>query len=389
MHEAAQGGVTPVESDVFTMQNDILNHCDKMGDRFAILDSLKGAGESEVLTQREELAGGNGSLYFPWVRTGGSVTMPACGHVAGVYARSDNLTGVHKAPANEALNGVLDLAVNVDDAIQALLNPEGVNCLRAFPGRGILVWGARTVHAEAAWKYVNVRRLFITVGRWAARFMTPVVYEPHDARLWARITRELTSYLTELHRKGAFHGATPQEAFFVKCDAENNPKEVRDGGMVIADIGLAVAAPGEFIVVRITHGIVGTDISVSPPQPRETLAAARVSGRFLRADVRIAQLEYNPPGPDVPGEYVLIQNNGGANADLTGWTLSDLVYHTYRFPSFVLKPNGYVRVWTKAGTNSATDLYWGRRAPIWNNADEKAFLRDKRGLLVSEFPSSQ
>jgi len=389
MHEAVQGGDPPAESDVLAMQNEILDHCNKMGDRFAILDSLKGAGVSEVTAQRKGLRDANGSLYFPWIRTVQSVTMPSCGHVAGIYARSDSLIGVHKAPANEALNGVLDLEVNVDDAIQALLNPEGVNCLRAFPGRGIRVWGARTVRADEAWKYVNVCRLFITVGRWAARFMTPVVYEPHDARLWARIKRELTAYLTALYRQGAFKGATPQDAFFVKCDAEINTKEVRDLGMVITDIGLAAAAPGEFIVVRITHGIGGTGVSVSPLQPTESLAAARVFGRILRADVRIAHLEYNPPGPDVPGEYVLIQNNGGADADLTGWTLSDVAYHTYRFPSFVLRPNGYVRVWTKAGVNSATDLYWGRRAAVWNNVGERAFLRDKRGLLVSEFPSTQ
>jgi hypothetical protein len=387
MHAAMQRSGPPAAPDVRSMQNHILDHCDKMGDRFAILDSLKGADGNEVLAQRQGLSAANGALYFPWLKTLQTGAIPPCGHVAGVFARSDRQTGVHKAPANEALEGVLDLEINVDNAVQEMLNPKGINCLRAFAGRGIRVWGARSLHDAPEWKYVNVRRLFLTVGRWAVRFMTPAAFEPHDSGLWARITRELTAYLTELFRQGAFRGATAQEAFFVKCDAENNPEQVRETGMAIADIGLAVAAPGEFIVVRITHGIAGIDVSVSPLQTRQPLKAAPVFERTLRADVRIAHLEYNPPGPDVPGEYVLIQNSGNNSVDLTGWMLSDIAYHTYRFPSFVLSPNGYVRIWTKQGVDSATDLYWGRRAAIWNNVGDRAFLRDNRGLLVSEFPS--
>jgi hypothetical protein len=386
MHSALHTAGPPVPSDVRSMQNHILDHCDKMGDRFAILDSLKGADADKVRTQRQGLSAANGALYFPWLQTVETGTIPPCGHVAGVYARSDRQIGVHKAPANEALEGVHDLELNVDDAVQKMLNPEGINCLRAFAGRGIRVWGARSLHAAVEWKYVNVRRLFITVGRWAVRYMTPAAFEPHDAALWARITRELTAYLTELYRQGAFKGPTAQEAFYVKCDAENNPQQVRENGMVIADIGLAVAAPSEFIVVRITHGIAGVDVSAAPLQPRQLLAAAPVFKRTPRVDVRIAHLEYNPPGPDVAGEYVLIQNSGNNSVDLTGWMLSDIAYHTYRFPRFVLGPNGYVRIWTKQGVDSAIDLYWGRRAAIWNNVGDRAFLRDGRGLLISEFP---
>jgi len=389
MHAQAQSPGSLTASDIRDTQIDILKHCDQKGDRFAILDSLKGADANEVLTQqRQGMHSANGALYFPWIQTDMAGYFPPCGHVAGVYARSDRQIGVHKAPANEALNGVLDLQVNVDNAVQALLNPAGINCLRAFPGRGIRVWGARTVHDNETWKYINVRRLFITVGRWAVRFMTPVVYEPHDSKLWARITRELTAYLIELSRRGGFLGATPQEAFFVKCDAENNPQEVRDAGIVIADIGLAVAAPGEFIVVRITHGIegAGVSISASPLQTVQLPAVSAVLKKTRQPDVRIAHLEYNPPGPDVSGEYALIQNSASVSADLSGWTLSDVVYHTYRFPQFVLSARGFVRVWTKQGENTATDLYWGRRAAIWNNVGDKAFLRDSRGLLMSEFP---
>ena len=389
MHRAIQRDGPPPPSDVLIMQNDLLNHCDQMGDRFAILDSLNGADINGVVSQREGLSGANGALYFPWLKTLGADVIPPCGHVAGVYARSDREIGVHKAPANEALEGVLDLDIRLEDADQRELNPKGINCLRAFAGRGIRVWGARSLHPAPEWRYINVRRLFISIGRWAERFMNPVAFEPHDAKLWARITREFTAYLTGLYRQGAFRGATAEEAFFVKCDSENNPEQVREIGMVIADIGLATAEPGEFIVVRITHGPAGLDLSITPLQPRQPPApmTAAVSTRLLRNDVRIVQLEYNPPGPDFLGEYVLIQNIGTNSVDLTGWTLSDIVYHTYRFPRFVLRPSAYVRVWTKPGVDGDTDLYWGRRAAVWNNVGDKAFLRDRRGLMVSEFPS--
>lgn len=389
MHAEARSGEPVAVGDVSDMQNDILNHCDRMGDRFAVLDSMRNADADGVLTQQRKIVNSaNGALYFPWIKTLQNCSIPPCGHVAGIYARSDSQIGVHKAPANEILEGVLDLAVDVDNAMQATLNPEGINCLRAFAGRGIRVWGARTVQQTGAWTYVNVRRLFITVIRWALRFMNPVVYEPHSPGLWARITRELTAYLSELYRRGGFLGATPQEAFFVKCDAENNPREVRDAGMVIADIGLAVAAPAEFIVVRISHGIEGAEVTVTSPQPAPPVAAATDSRPRRQADVRIAHLEYNPPGPEVTGEYVLIHNSGRRSADLTGWTLSDMAFHTFRLPQFILAPNGNVRVWTRAGVNTAIDLYWGRRAAVWNNVGDQAFLRDSRGLLVSEFPAA-
>ena len=390
MHTASHSGGPPSPSDVRNMQNALLKHCDDTGDRFAILDSLNDAGIEDVISQREGLSGTHGALYFPWLKTLEWGTIPPCGHIAGVYARSDRQIGVHKAPANEALEGVLDLQVHVDNADQEGLNPQGINCLRAFAGRGIRVWGARSLHRAPEWRYLNIRRLFIAIGRWAERFMTPAAFEPHDSKLWARISREFTAYLTGLYRQGSFRGATAQEAFFVKCDAENNPEQVREIGMIIADIGLAVAEPGEFIVVRIIHGPAGLDLSSSPLQPRQPLAAmeAAIPERMPRADVRIVQLEYNPPGPDSLGEYVLIQNSSSNSVDLTGWTLSDIVHHTYRFPTFTLRPNGYVRVWTRPGENGGTDLYWGRRTAVWNNVGDKAFLRDRRGLMVSEFPAA-
>ncbi len=262
---------------VFKMQRAVLRECQILGDRFAILDSLPGADVDDGVKEHPEelrrggLKGTNGALYYPWIRvldgpvsTGGFI--PPCGHVAGVYARSDQHVGVHKAPANEILENVLDLEINVTDAQQQDLNPEGVNCLRAFPGRGIRVWGARTLSNESAWTYVNVRRLFLTAGRWIERNISDAVFEPNDARLWARIRRELTAYFNDLFQRGALKGNTPQQAFYVKCDAETNPPKVRDAGMVVTEIGLAPAIPAEFVVVRIIHGASGVTID-GPTRP--------------------------------------------------------------------------------------------------------------------------
>lgn len=257
----------PVE--VCRLQQWVLEHCDRLGDRFAILDSLPVAGVGEVLEQRQKLSGTNGALYFPWIglsaigETSGKAVryVPPCGHVAGVYAACDERVGVHKAPANEELAGVLDLQFNPTDAQQADLNPVGVNCLRAFPGRGIRVWGARTLSHEPAWTYVNVRRLFLTAGRWIERAMAGVVFEPNDVRLWVRLERELGAYLSDLFRRGALKGSTEEEAFYVKCGAENNPPQVREAGLVVTEIGLAPALPGEFVVVRLIHGASGLTIA--------------------------------------------------------------------------------------------------------------------------------
>lgn len=253
------------------LQQMVLDHCQATGDRFAILDALPNVTVDQVLIQRQGLRGANGALYYPWVRVLDRAAadgdfFPPCGHVAGVYARSDQRIGVHKAPANEVLEGVLDLAIDLTNDQQGRLNPEGVNCLRAFPGRGIRVWGARTLSDDPAWVYVNVRRLFLTAGRWIERNLAGAVFEPNDRRLWTRIVRELTAYFNDLFKRGALKGRTPQEAFYIKCDAEINPPEVREEGMVVTEIGLAPAAPSEFVVVRIIHGATGVTIA-GPTRP--------------------------------------------------------------------------------------------------------------------------
>jgi phage tail sheath protein FI len=254
------------------LQQKVLDHCASSGDRFAILDSIPGTGVEEVLGQRRQLDGINGALYYPSLRimvernlADRLMTLPPCGHVAGVFARSDQRIGLHKAPANEVLEGVLDLEVNINNELQDRLNPEDVNCLRAFPGRGIRVWGARTLAGseKRQWKYINVRRLILSVGRWVEQNLSDVVFEPHNARLRARIGRELNAYFNDLFQQGALKGSTAREAFYVKCDAETNPPEVRNAGMVITEIGLAPTVPGEFVVVHIRHGDGGLTLNTA------------------------------------------------------------------------------------------------------------------------------
>ncbi len=249
----------------FESQQEVVNHCEALGDRFAILDSRLGDHREQVWEQWSEIDGKSGAIYYPWVKVpgfdGGFDLAPPCGHVAGVYARTDRLRGVHKAPANELLEGVVGLERILTNLDQDYLNPKRVNCLRSFPGRGIRVWGARTLSGQRAWTYVNVRRLFLTAVRWIDWNMGDVVFETNDSSLWARIERELTTYFNGLFRAGALKGATPQEAFYVKCNAETNPPELRERGQVVTEIGLAPTIPYEFVVVRLIHGARGVTIS--------------------------------------------------------------------------------------------------------------------------------
>jgi hypothetical protein len=253
----------PDAEAVLRVQRHAVAHCAEHNDRFAILDALPWRTADTALEQRAALSAGQGdaanaAFYYPRIQvydgaSGALRYVPPCGHVAGVYARADARTGVHKAPANEEVFGAIDLETNLDNEHQARLNPEGVNCLRAFPGRGIRVWGSRTLSRAPEWRYVNVRRQFLTVNRWVALNMAWAGFEPNAARLWVRISRELSGYLETLWRAGALRGATADEAFYVKCDAETNPPESREAGRVVTEVGLALVAPAEFVVVRIFH----------------------------------------------------------------------------------------------------------------------------------------
>ncbi len=246
------------------VQSNLLRHCEINGNRLAILDALPDATVSVVIQQRNDIVAGlsepvNGALYYPWLKISNGQLVPPSGHIAGVFSRSDSRVGVFKAPANEEVLGVLDLGVRnepsltVDNRIQDELNPQGVNCLRAFPGRGIRVWGARTLSRDLDWRYVNVRRLVLTINRWIEMNMAWASFESNTPQLWVRIKRELNGYLAELWQAGGLAGSKAEEAFFVKCDAETNPPEIREAGQAVTLIGLAPGRPAEFLIVRIVH----------------------------------------------------------------------------------------------------------------------------------------
>jgi uncharacterized protein len=281
----------PDQQAIIDVQREVLQHCAKSGDRIAILDSLPSLltdGQPKltlkkdiqdqynclVENQKEPI---NGVIYFPWLKNTWDYPkydnlgqlekvekgrfVPPCGHITGVIARSDGARGVFKAPANEEIFDALDLEVLVDNSLQDEFNPKGINCLRAFPGRGIRVWGARTLSRDVNWRYVNVRRLFLTLARWIDQNMFWATFEPNSLMLWVRIQRELSFYLETLWQAGALKGQTRDEAFYVKCDEETNPSESVELGNVITEIGLAPNSPAEFIIVRIIHNVSAVEIT--------------------------------------------------------------------------------------------------------------------------------
>ncbi|MER5705094.1 phage tail sheath subtilisin-like domain-containing protein [Micromonospora sp. NPDC002296] len=257
---AYQQGVVDLET-VKAAQLALISHCEQMGDRMVLLDPPPELTAQQVRGWRQDEAGYDSryaALYYPWVKvfdpsTGRAVFMPPSGHLAGLWSRNDTERGVHKAPANEVVRGVVDLQNNVTKGEQDLLNPIGVNCIRAFPGRGVRVWGARTLSSDPAWRYINVRRLFNYVEESILLGTQWVVFEPNDQRLWGTIRRNIAAFLTEEWRRGALFGATAAEAFYVKCDHETNPPEVIDRGQVVCEIGICPVKPAEFVVFRLAQ----------------------------------------------------------------------------------------------------------------------------------------
>jgi uncharacterized protein len=258
-------GFSPDE--IFAVQQAMVEHCERQQDRVAILDAVLRPDGKTSLTIAEisdwrlrfDSERGFAALYYPWIRVVDPLqlageplrTIPPCGHIAGLYARTDFTVGVHKAPANGELLWAEDVTVGINDNEQAILNPEGINCVRAFPGRGIRVYGARTISSNPDWRYINVRRLMLMIEEAVDESTQWAVFEPHDFMLRRLLVLSISSFLETVWRQGGLVGSTPADAYFIKCDETNNPPAVIDQGKLIAEIGVAPTHPAEFIIFRV------------------------------------------------------------------------------------------------------------------------------------------
>jgi phage tail sheath protein FI len=249
------------DTQIRDLQGKMIAHAEMAGDRMAILDAPPNMLPQDVLDWRMNPAGYDSkmaALYYPWIEVMNPLTkrpmmVPPSGHVAGVWCRVDGTRGVHKAPANEVILGANGLGFQITQAEQGALNKVGINCVRAFSGRGIRIWGARTLSSDPEWRYINVRRLFNYVSESIMEGTQWSVFEPNDKMLWMRLRASVTSFLKLVYRSGALFGATEAEAFYVKCDAETNPPEVVEAGQVICEIGIAPVKPAEFVIFRLSQ----------------------------------------------------------------------------------------------------------------------------------------
>lgn len=257
-------------------QKEMLEYCELRKDRFAILDGpAVSHGDMDIPASDK----GFGAIYTPWLRVtrpnwfvgtqdtdikgplrrkfikpdSNEVMVPPSGHVAGVMSRVDNARGVHKAPANELVLGITGLTQSINRIEQGQYNDRGINVIRSFKDRGIRIWGARTLATKSnpEWKYVNVRRLFIMVEQSIMSGSQWAVFEPNDRFLWTKLERDVRSFLMRVWRSGALFGNTPEEAFYVKCDEETNPRYLIDAGQVNVQVGIAPVKPAEFVIFSI------------------------------------------------------------------------------------------------------------------------------------------
>ena len=241
------------------VQLTLVAHCENLASRFAVLDLPEDLSKTdEIITQRNVVDSTYAAFYHPWLTVFDpldkkNIHIPPSGSVIGIYARSDNTRGVHKAPANEVVRGCTGLSVPFNKGEQDILNPKGVNLIRSFPGQGIRVWGARTASSDPSWKYVNVRRLFIFLEESIKANTNWVVFEPNDERLWSRVKRTIDGFLRTVWRDGALAGSTEADAFFCNIGHSTMSQDDIDNGRLICVIGVAPVKPAEFVIFRITQ----------------------------------------------------------------------------------------------------------------------------------------
>jgi uncharacterized protein len=233
----------------------IIEHCEQSRSRFAVVDAAPQS-DPASLNPHSKWDASYAALYYPWIylldpQSEVQRLVPPCGHIAGIYARTDIDRGVWKAPANEIMRGAVDLEFHIDKQTQEILNPRGVNAIRQFPGRGIRVWGARTLSTNPLWKYVSVRRLFIFLERSIYEGTQWVVFEPNGEALWERVKDTIRLFLREQWRNGALLGRTEDQAFAITCDRSTMTQDDILNGRLICEVAVAPVRPAEFVVFRI------------------------------------------------------------------------------------------------------------------------------------------
>lgn len=263
------------EAEIIRLQRAIIGHCERLKDRFAVIDVPEELGQAKapmerVVDWRNQYQSKYAAMYYPWLRVprpagdrADLADVPPSGHVAGMFARVDLTVGVHKPPANELLEMVRDLSIRANEKSHAFLNDRHINVVRAFPGRGIRVAGARTLinpQDEPRWRFVNVRRLITMIAESIDESLQWTVFEPNNPRTWLDIERVVRNFLDELWLQGMLDGATADEAYHAICDETTNPPEQIDLGMVVCQIGVRPPRPAEYVIVRIGRTENGTQV---------------------------------------------------------------------------------------------------------------------------------
>ncbi len=247
------------------VQLTLVAHCENLGSRFAVLDMPRDSRKvEELIAHRDIFDSEYAALYHPWLSVFDpldkkNIAVPPSGSILGIYARTDATRGVHKAPANEVVRGCVGLDSQFNKGEQDILNPKGINLIRAFPGQGIRVWGARTASSNSSWRYVNVRRLFIFIEESIRANTNWAVFEPNDEVLWTRVQRTISVFLEGLWRGGSLSGASPEEAFFVNIGHDTMTQDDINNGRLVCVIGVAPVKPAEFVIFRISQKTADSD----------------------------------------------------------------------------------------------------------------------------------
>jgi hypothetical protein len=244
------------QKDAASIINLLISHAERMRYRIAVLDCGDNQTIAQVRAMRARIDSKYAAFYYPWVRILDPVTknetyMPPSGFITGIYARNDTERAVYKAPANEVVRLSIGFEQLLNKGQQEVLNPEGINCMRFFEGRGFRVWGARTTSSDPEWKYVNLRRYFAYLERSIDRGTQWAVFEPNNEILWANVRQTIQDFLYNEWAMGGLLGEKPEKAYFVRCDRSTMTQNDLDNGRLVCLIGIAVSRPAEFVIFRI------------------------------------------------------------------------------------------------------------------------------------------